>query len=95
MAVKRALQEYAAHLKTRPEVIDVYLCGSWAKGTYTPYSDVDLIILIKNDSQKPYNRVPTYLPDRFPLSLDLFIYTREELKKSPFAQKLLERAIKL
>jgi hypothetical protein len=56
---------------------------------------MDLIILIKNDGQKPYNRVPAYLPDRFPLSLDLFIYTREELKKSPFAQKLLEHAIKL
>jgi len=95
MAVKRALQEYATCLKTRPEVIGVYLCGSWAKGAYTPHSDMDLIILIKNDGQKPYNRVPAYLPDRFPLSLDLFIYTREELKKSPFAQKLLEHAIKL
>ncbi|MDN5348301.1 MAG: hypothetical protein PWP65_1865 [Clostridia bacterium] len=94
-AVRKAVENYAACLKARPEVMAVYLCGSRARGTYSPYSDVDLLILIKNDKRRPHDRVPDYLPDHFPLSLDLFVYTPEELRSSTFAQKLLEHAIEL
>lgn len=93
--VKSALKEYTDQLKKRPEVLAVFLCGSWARGLHSPYSDIDLFILIKKDGQKPYDRVPLYLPDRFPLSLDLFIYTQDELENSQFARKLLEHSIQL
>lgn len=89
------MREYVACLRKKPEVEDIYLCGSWARGSYTPYSDVDLLILVKGDGQKPHDRIPAYLPDRFPVSLDLFIYTREELEKSSFARKLLADAVRI
>ena len=94
--ILKAVKEYAADLKKRPEVEEVYLCGSWAKGNYSPYSDVDILIVInKEDGNMPHERVLFYLPDRFPTSLDLFIYTKDELKKSSFALSLLEHAVKL
>ncbi|MGQ9778713.1 MAG: nucleotidyltransferase domain-containing protein [Bacillota bacterium] len=93
--IKKALIRYAEELKKKKEVEAVYLCGSWAKGTYTPYSDVDLLIVVKEDARPPRDRIPAYLPDRFPVSVDLFIYTGEELAQSDFARRLLEGAIKL
>jgi predicted nucleotidyltransferase len=93
--VRNALEDLAARLKSRPEVLAVYLCGSWARGNYTPYSDIDLLILITNDDRKPWERVPDYLPGKFPVGLDLFVYTPEELKNSRFARELLKNAIPL
>lgn len=98
--VLSALELYVEKLKARPEVLEVYLCGSWARGNYSPYSDVDLLIVIKddavgNDAEKPYDRVPRYLPDSFPLGLDLFVYTSTELGKSRFAIGLLKDAVRL
>jgi len=94
--IKTALSEYAASLKKRREVQEVYLCGSRAKGRHSPYSDVDLLIIIRNgDPNKPHERVPDFLPDRFPVSLDLFIYTQEEIQKNKFAQGLLSHGKKI
>ncbi|APC09160.1 nucleotidyltransferase domain-containing protein [Neomoorella thermoacetica] len=94
-AVRNALEALAAKLKSRPEVLSVYLCGSWARGNYTPYSDIDLLILVTNDARKPWERVPDYLPGKFPVGLDLFVYTPGELQNSSFARELLKNAIQL
>ncbi|BCV25955.1 MAG TPA: nucleotidyltransferase domain-containing protein [Firmicutes bacterium] len=94
--VRRALRQYVASLKKRQEVKAVYLCGSWARGRHSPYSDVDLLVLLSaGDQRRPFDRVPDYLPARFPVSLDLFIYTKEELARNEFAQNLLATGIPL
>ncbi|MEW5922115.1 MAG: nucleotidyltransferase domain-containing protein [Bacillota bacterium] len=90
-----ALDEYVAALKNRKEVIAVYLCGSWAKGAYTVASDVDLLIIIKEDFRVPRERIPQYLPSRFPVSLDLFIYTEAEIQNNPFIESLRQEGISL
>lgn len=93
--IKKALASYAEELKKKEKVEAVYLCGSWAKGTYTPYSDVDLLIVVKEDPRSPRDRLPAYLPARFPVSLDLFVYTKEELAENAFARRLLAEAVRL
>ncbi|MEW5784635.1 MAG: nucleotidyltransferase domain-containing protein [Bacillota bacterium] len=93
--MKLALEEYVAIMKSKKEVIAIYLCGSWAKGTYTAASDVDLLIIIQEDSQTPRERIPQYLPARFPVSLDLFVYTESEMQKNPFSRSLLQDGIRL
>jgi len=97
--VDRALEALTSSLLAREEVTGVYLCGSWAKGTHTAASDVDLLVMIKDGSRpsllKLRDRVPAYLPDRFPVSLDLFVLTAEEAKDSSFAGGLLEHAVPL
>ncbi len=35
------------------------------------------------------------MPDRFPVGVDLFVYTEEEAKQSPFVQELLRGGRKL
>lgn len=51
--------------------------------------------MVKEDPRPPRDRVPAYLPDRFPVSLDLFIYTKEELARGDFACHLLAEAVRL
>ena len=92
-AVDLAIQEYAADLRNKDDVLAAYLCGSWAKGNYTAASDLDLLIVIKEDPRPPRERIPSYLPIRFPVSLDLFIYTEAELQVNSFARSLLHDGI--
>ena len=51
--------------------------------------------MIKKDARSPRERIPSYLPSRFPVSLDLFIYTEAELRESLFARSLLRDGIRL
>lgn len=73
----------------------MYLCGSRAKQRHTPQSDADFLVLIEGDSRRPADRSPDYMPDRFPVSVDLFVYTEEEAKGSPFVQELLRHGARL
>lgn len=94
-AVELAIQEYVNDLGSRDEVLAVYLCGSWAKNSYTAASDVDLLIVVKENPLSPRERIPEYLPMWFPVSLDLFIYTEKELKENAFARTLLLDGIRI
>jgi len=79
--------------------VGVYLCGSRAKETHTAASDVDLLVLIRSGTEpallRPHDRIPAYLPDSFPVGLDLFVYTEEEARSSPFVRRLMEEAVPL
>lgn len=98
-SVKTALEHLASLLIQREEVLGVYLCGSWARGSYTAASDVDVLVMIRDGSEQSlmmaHDRVPAYLPGRFPVSLDLFVFTPDEADQSPFARHLLEYAVPL
>lgn len=64
-------------------VKNVILFGSLTKGNYTPHSDVDLLIILKEDSRRIIDRIPCYM-DYFadiPFGIDVFPYTEEELEK--------------
>ena len=78
--LERAVEAYAADLFRRhPEVVDVIWFGSWVTGQPSRRSDVDLCILLSHSSiGRIRDRIPIYLPDRFPTGVDLFPYTREE-----------------
>lgn len=82
-AIRRQTAEFACHLlETRPEVEEVVVFGSFPRGTYSPGSDID-ILLILSGSNKPFqDRTADYLPEAFPVGMDLFAYTRQELERS-------------
>ncbi len=94
-AVKLAIQEHVNELSNRDDVLAVYLCGSWGKGNYTAASDVDLLVVVKENPLPPRERIQGYLPMRFPVSLDLFVYTEKELEENAFARSLLHDAIRI
>jgi len=72
---------YAAWLfRTRPEVDEIVVFGSFADGTYAPGSDLDVFLLLSESDKDVWDRVPDYLPGAFPVGLDVFPYTRSEVE---------------
>jgi predicted nucleotidyltransferase len=81
-AVRRAADDYAASLlASRADVEEIIVFGSFASGTYAPGSDLDLLIVLTHAHGPVRDRVPDLLPRRFPVPVDVFPYTREELRE--------------
>jgi len=66
-------------LATRREVEEIVIFGSFEKGNYAPGSDVDIFILLSSSDRSIRDRIPQLLPHVFPVGVDLFPYTREEV----------------
>jgi len=78
--VRRAVDEYAARLlSTRPDVEEVVVFGSFEQGTWAPGSDLDLFIVLTRSDRTVPDRIADLLPGAFPVGLDLFPYTRDEM----------------
>jgi hypothetical protein len=78
--VRRSVDEYAKRLfAEHPEVEEVVVFGSFAKGNYAPGSDVDILIVLSGSARPFRDRIPELLPGAFPVGLDLFPYTRAEI----------------
>ncbi|MFO0983060.1 MAG: nucleotidyltransferase domain-containing protein [Planctomycetota bacterium] len=82
------MDAYAAELfHAHAEVLEVVVFGSFMKGTWVPGSDLDVFLILEQSNELPRDRIPRYLPERFPVSLDLFPFTRAEMRAqatSPF-----------
>ncbi len=80
--VRRCIKEFAESLlAANSEVEEVVVFGSFADGTYAPGSDLDVLIVLRNSEKAVRDRIPDFLPGAFPVGLDLFPYTREELAR--------------
>ncbi len=80
--VQGAVQEYARQIRqSHPEVLRVIWFGSWVTGHPTPGSDVDICLVLSWADKPVRERLPEYLPSKFPVGVDLFIYTQDELEQ--------------
>ena len=78
--VARAVSAYVIQLRgEHPEIERVIWFGSRVNGLPTPGSDVDICLVIVSTDKTWRDRVPDYLPVGFPVGIDLFVYTQEEL----------------
>ncbi len=78
--IAAAVRSYADGLRARrPSVRRVLWYGSWVSGIPTATSDVDLVIVVEHDARRPRDRLPDFLPDRFPVGVDLVVLTEREL----------------
>jgi predicted nucleotidyltransferase len=102
-ALLAGLRERAARLaREHPEVADVYLFGSFARGNFTPESDVDLLIVV-DQTDAPFLQRPDAYRDVFSdLPFDVFpmVYTREEVARMqreghPFLASAFEHTVPL
>jgi predicted nucleotidyltransferase len=92
--IAAAVSEYAEALRNRrPGVSDIYWYGSWVSGRATPSSDVDLCVVIDVDDRRPRDRLPDYLPARFPVGMDLVVLTEGEMAALPERAPSWHRAI--
>ena len=79
-AVRRAMDAYAARLlATHPEVEEVIVFGSFADGSWAPGSDLDVFVVLSGSAKGVRGRIPDLLPGAFPVGVDLFPFTREEI----------------
>lgn len=53
MKINKVLEKIVANLATRPEILFAYLYGSYAKGTATPQSDVDICLVLDDQKLPP------------------------------------------
>jgi predicted nucleotidyltransferase len=81
-AVLASLRELATRLGAeRPEIQEIRLFGSLARGQRNPFADADLLIVLDASDLPIRERIPHYKPTRTPLPMDLTICTRIELAR--------------
>lgn len=68
--------------------------GSYVRGDYVPGSDLDALIEVAwAPESRRADRAARYLPERFPVGMDLFVYTSDELTRPDgFLRDVLPRA---
>jgi predicted nucleotidyltransferase len=88
------LRQIARSLRAEhPEVTDVRLFGSLARGDQTGTSDVDVIIVLDRSSEADHQRrILTFLPYFvLPRGVDCLVYTRSELEGLRKDHRFLQR----
>jgi len=75
--------------------VRLVLFGSLAEERQTPRSDADILIILKESDQPFIERIPYFLLHfrSVDVPVDVFPYTEEEVKDTPFARQALERGI--
>lgn len=74
--LQRAVKDLA---NRHPEIEQVVLFGSLARGGAVPGSDADLLLVLR-DSEEPFlERSVRYRPAEIGVDMDLVVYTRQEL----------------
>lgn len=100
--LSNALKDAAGRIKrTDSTVQSVYLFGSFARGDYTPLSDIDILITVSH-TDLPYLERRDRFIDYFkvPLDVNITVYTLDELKimiaeENNFIKNILAEAVKL
>ena len=83
LAIRRALQDYAWRLRDAlgARLCDIRLFGSWARGTASQESDVDVWVLIDERDA---------LTERTPISLSTAVLLEHEIDISPLIMDIGE-----
>ena len=80
--IRRAVAGFAAEVRAaHPELRRMRWFGSWITGGWSLGSDVDLCIVVDHSFRPVRERTVDYRPRVFPVGIDLFIYTEDELER--------------
>lgn len=92
--IEEAVRSFAQDLRARfSSVRRILWYGSWVSGVPSPSSDVDLCVILEADERRPRDRVPEFLPARFPVGVDLMVLTEEEFRELEARSPSWHRAI--
>lgn len=102
-ALLAALSERAHRLAAaHPEIEEVLLFGSFARGDATPHSDIDLLIVVRSTDTHFLKRADPYRDAFADLPFDTWplVYTRGELERmqaegNSFIRAALTEAVRL
>jgi predicted nucleotidyltransferase len=95
--VRRAVVALVAR---RAGVREVWLFGSLVRGTATPRSDADLVIVVDEDARRPMDRIPEFLLllDSIGRPADVVVLTAAEWQAregTGWHREVVERGIRL
>ena len=96
-AVEEALRKYLSELDQKyPKIEKVILFGSFLQERSVPGSDLDLLLILRKSSLPFLERIPHYMPSSFPVGVDVFPYTQEEITRmiregNQFLKQVLEK----
>ncbi|MFH8039025.1 MAG: nucleotidyltransferase domain-containing protein [Candidatus Aenigmatarchaeota archaeon] len=82
--LKTNLKEIAKKIKTDNSLVSkIILFGSFSKNNYTPYSDIDIAIILKYTNKKFLERQDEFIEYFKPLPFDvnLVVYTEDEFTR--------------
>jgi len=101
-AVLASLRELATRLGAdRPEIQEIRLFGSLARGQRNPFADADLLIVLDASDLSVRERIPLYKPAaRTPVPMDVTVCTRDELTRelaagNRFLRRILDDSLVL
>jgi len=99
-AEKKAIDKILQHLQNvcAEQLVSVILYGSKARGDFSPESDIDLLVLVRNRKNIDRDKIYDFLLDDdidYSLNFSLNIYDVNEFRrlaaiKAPFAMNVLE-----
>ncbi len=99
--VEESLRGYLKEMEEKhPEVERVLLFGSFVRNECVPGSDIDLLVILSESEESFLERIPRFLPSRFPVGVDVFPYTAEEVEKMMregnfFIRRALEEGVEV
>lgn len=89
-AIRDELARWVTELQKRPEVLAVVLFGSFAHRRAVLGSDLDVLLILRDDPRPFLDRLPDFQPDNLPLPVDVFPYTAAEVEAGqPLATEAL------
>lgn len=92
--IAQALEEYVNRISTDQNTLAVVLYGSLATERYTGSSDVDLLIILADSSERFLDRMAAYIDPAFPAPLDPKVYTVAEIRSGQWGPgSFVERAL--
>ena len=93
----RRLRAYADELSELPEVREIVLIGSLARGDWSARSDADVVIVVDSSDEPGPFRGPRYAPHtRMGIAVDVLVFTPEETTQwGPRFRQEVERGIPL
>lgn len=101
---RKTIEELTAAVRQmnaeRPEIEEVWLFGSLARGEATPGSDADLLVILSSSAEHFLDRIPRYLLTGLSLGVDVFPYTRAEFERTLaqgnlFLKQIIREAVRL
>ena len=82
MISQATIEEVTSRLVKVYDPLEIYLFGSYAWGTPTDDSDLDLLVVMSTDLPPAKRSIPLQLLFRpMPCSMDILVYTPQEVDK--------------
>lgn len=97
----REARKFVSCVKRYLKVVTSYLVGSYSRGDFNEWSDIDILIIVKNSFKNPFEKLEAIkeclkdFPRVEPVILTRLEFENKKKKANPLIIEALESGIKL